>query len=530
MSSGKKNQIAKTSLSIENLDNMDNATLIAVVQRLLEQNRQLSELLRAYVQDKYGQRSERFVNADQLNLFASQNVEPQPGEQEPPASINTESTSSQSKTRKNRAYGRNPHPSNLEHVRVPAPTPCAEDLVCQCCNRTKVKMREIIRNSRYEFKPATLFIEDMVEDIYACPECEDQQPISIKATELIPNGAAGPGLMSEIIGNRYCLHLPLHRQEQIFARAGGNISRSTMCGWLTAVSITLRPLYDLMKELLLQSKVICTDDTPVKVQDRKKKKNIKTGRIWIYIGDKSYPFNLFDYTEGRGRAGPMQFLAGFKGYLQGDCFSGNEALCTASGALHCACNAHARRYFVKSLPNNKSASECALTFFQKLYKIESDARDFDLNTVDLQRMRQEESVPVLNEFKQWLDKESLSMLPQSSFGKAIFYCLNNWEALIRYTEDGDIAIDNNCSEREMKTVAVGRKNWYFLGSDAGGETAEVLMSLISTCKRHGVEPYAYLKDVITRLTNEPGYKRTDLLPNNWQPQQSISVNPEMAIA
>jgi transposase len=303
-----------------------------------------------------------------------------------------------------------------------------------------------------------------------------------------------------------------------------------MCGWLTAVSITLRPLYDLMKELLLQSKVICTDDTPVKVQDRKKKKNIKTGRIWIYIGDKSYPFNLFDYTEGRGRAGPMQFLAGFKGYLQGDCFSGNEALCTASGALHCACNAHARRYFVKSLPNNKSASECALTFFQKLYKIESDARDFDLNTVDLQRMRQEESVPVLNEFKQWLDKESLSMLPQSSFGKAIFYCLNNWEALIRYTEDGDIAIDNNCSEREMKTVAVGRKNWYFLGSDAGGETAEVLMSLISTCKRHGVEPYAYLKDVITRLTNEPGYKRTDLLPNNWQPQQSISVNPEMAIA
>lgn len=521
MSGGKKKHSAKVSLSAENLEKMDQSTLVGLVHRLLEQNQQLSELLQGYLKDKYGPRTERFENPDQMRLFGA--AEPTT------ASIDAESTQpaespaqqQSKKESKKPGHGRNPYPSQLNRVRIPAPLPAPEDLVCVCCNGTKEKVREIIRNSRYEYKPAELFIEDIIEDIYACPTCKDGTPTSTKAPEPISNGAAGPCLVSQIIGDLYCMHLPLYRQEQKFARLGANISRSTMCGWLASAAKKLQPLYDLAKSLLLESKVICTDDTPVKVQDRKRKKNIKTGRIWVYIGDKSNPFNLFDYTQGRGRAGPVEFLAGFCGYLQGDCFSGNEAACAENDAIFCACSAHGRRYFSKALANNKAAAEYALSVYQRLYKVESDAREFGLNAADLKRMRHEESLPILTEFKQWLDQQSLSALPKSALGKAVFYSLNNWQALLRYLEDGDITIDNNISEREMKTVATGRKNWYFFGSDAGGEKAAVLMSLVSTCKRHGVDPYAYLHDAIVRLTTNPDCDLRELLPDRWAPTTNL---------
>lgn len=521
MSGGNKKCIASVTLSVEDLDKMDHATLVGLVQRLREQNWQLSELLQSYVKDKYGRRTERFENPDQLRLFNSPDT---PADSEPSQPAESSTEQSRNNKRKKPGHGRNPYPSNLNRVRVPAPTPSPEELTCPCCYGTKVKEREIIRNTRYEYKPAELFIEEIIEDIYVCPNCTDQAPTTVKTAECIPNGTAGPQLLSHIIGALYCLHLPLHRQEQEFSRLGANIPRSTMCGWLAATAKLLRPIYNLAKSLLLQSKVICTDDTPVKVQDRKRKTNIKTGRIWVYIGDKAHPFNLFDYTQGRGRAGPVEFLAGFKGYLQGDCFSGNEAVCAQNGAILCACNAHARRYFTKALPNNKASAEHALTVYQQLYKVESDAREFGLSPADLKRIRQEESLDIFIGFRDWLNQQTLCAVPKSTLGKAVSYTLNNWEALTRYLQDGDIGIDNNMSEREMKTVATGRKNWYFFGSDAGGERAEVLMSLVSTCKRHGVDPYEYLRDVIVRLTKDPGCNLHELLPNCWSSKVD-SVSP-----
>ena len=295
-----------------------------------------------------------------------------------------------------------------------------------------------------------------------------------------------------------------------------------MCGWLAATASLLRPVYHTMKLLLLASKVIATDDTPMKVLDRSKKKNIKLGRIWIHYGDDHNPVNLFDYTTGRGREGPRTFLKGFKGYLLGDCFSGNQALCAETGCVHVACNAHARRNFIKAEPNNKAACAEVLRMYDELFRIERDARELGVSGEQLKRMREEESKPLLDKMKAWLDDHSLSALPKSTFGKSVNYCLNNWKELNNFLLDGDLRLDNNLAEQEMKRVAINRKNSLFFGSDQGGEDAVIFMSIISTCRRHNVDPFAYLKDVIERLSANPDEDLLQLLPHTWKRQEQSS--------
>jgi transposase len=540
------------------MQGLDKDTLIGIISRLYEQNVLLSEKLQAWIQEKYGRKTERFVDPDQLRLFVAEQLPSQE------FSVSQESSQSIDKHRhsSNRrpGHGRKPMPLNLPHTKVKLSGPAPADLICSCCNKPMVKVNEVIRNSRYGFEPSSTFIEDIVEDVFACPDCKDslvaassaaglmpepqveeaQTAIEIKpmntieqaeasdsgideslmaamrAAAAIENGNAAPGMLAYVAVSKYSDHQPLYRLEQILARQGADISRSTMCGWLATTVTLLRPLYNFMHAELLKSKVTSTDDTPVKVQDRSKSKKIKTGRTWTYIGDKEHPVNLFDYTEGRSRAGPLRFLRGYTGFLQGDCFSGNEAICAESGAILVACNAHARRYFKKAEPNNKAACAEALRMYHDLYEIERTAKELELNSAQIKQMRNEEAKPILDKFKKWLDKQSLTALPKSSFGKAVNYCLNNWEALCMYLADGDLSIDNNMAEREMKHIAIGRKNWYFYGSDNGGERAEVLLSLVSTCKRHGVEPWYYLNNVIDRLAKNPRTDLRELLPYTWK--------------
>ncbi|HZT34551.1 MAG TPA: IS66 family transposase, partial [Nitrososphaera sp.] len=309
---------------------------------------------------------------------------------------------------------------------------------------------------------------------------------------------------------------------------------STICGWHTSLAESLRPLYCGMHIDLLKSEVIGTDDTPVKVQDRKKKQNIKRGHEWICIGDKNHPVNMFFYTHGRGRDGPKRFLHGFTGYLLGDCFSGNRALCAETGATFVACLAHARRYFQKALPNNRPAAEEALRMFGELFKIESDAKDWEISAEMVARLRQEEAVPVLNKLKAWLDVQVLSAVPKSSLGKAVSYCLNNWDFLNNYLLDGNARIDNNLSEQQMKKVAIGRKNWYFFGSDEGGEHASILLSVFSTALRHGLRPSEYICDVLQKLRKDRNCDIEPLLAHNWKANrekaeiEGFQATPQMA--
>jgi|AGTN01.1.fsa_nt_gi Transposase and inactivated derivatives len=522
--------------SKESLRAIDLETLIdmyilldAKFQHLDSRFQLLADHARELIANKYGPTTERFENPDQLLIFpdkAAATNHSDSADEEPSSAAATKNV--ESKKKKKPGHQRNPQP-DLPKVPVFAPMPEEAKNPCACCGATLVPVRQILQNTRKEYVPASFYLEELYSVVYGCSSCESNKEITSKVPEAVENGQAGPGLLAQVGVARDYDHQPFNRQSEIYKRSGVNLSRSTLCDHYAQLATILKPLYDFMHVTLLQSKVISTDDTPVKVLDRSKDKNIKRGRKWIYMGDKDHAVNLFDYTQGRGRDGPLTFLKGWTGFLQGDCFSGNLAVCAAIGTILVACLAHARRYFIKSLLNDKEGSNHALAMFQSLYEIESTAKELNLSSDGLRVMREEEAVPKLETFHAWLQKQYAVVPPKSSFGKTLFYCLNNWNELNQYVKDGDLSIDNNHSEREMKYIAMGRKAWLFFGSDQGGENHAIVLSILSTCRRHGVEPWAYLKDVIQRLTDDPAINLEELLPYNWKPQKSLTPVTEITV-
>jgi transposase len=334
----------------------------------------------------------------------------------------------------------------------------------------------------------------------------------------ITKGMPGPGLLAHLIVSKYTDHMPLHRLERVYERQGVFLHRSTLSDWLAACAELLRPVYDLMVSAVLQSRALHTDDTTVKMQELETHL-LSTARFWVYLGDAAHPYNVFDFTVNRKRDGPQQFLAHYRGYLHADAFSGYDGLylpdprTATTRIIEVACNAHARRKFYEARGSDALRSHQALAYYRQLYELERAAKDFS----DAQRlqMRQDLAVPILGQFHTWLEVQRPEVLPKSPMGEAIGYALNNWSALERYTEAGFLTIDNNVSEREMKRIAIGRKNWLTVGSPGGGQTAAVLFSFTSTCQRLGVEPWSYLQGVLTHLPATPAGQVGDLLPDHW---------------
>jgi hypothetical protein len=344
---------------------------------------------------------------------------------------------------------------------------------------------------------------------------------AVKPAPPIAKGLPGPGLLAHLIVSKYQDHLPLHRLERIYERQGVFLPRSTLCDWLAASAALLRPLYERLVAAVLRSEALHTDDTPVKLQDPRTHR-LSTARFWAYLGDRGHPFNVFDFTVTRRRDGPQQFLKTYQGYLHADAFSGYDGLdwpaagTAAPRIVEVACNAHARRKFYEARSSALLEAHVALGYYRQLYELEAAAQRAGLNEEGLRQMRQEIAVPILDQFHQWLEGQRTLALPKSPLGEAIGYALRNWTALVRYTEAGFLTIDNNAAEREMKRVAIGRKNWLFVGSPQGGQTAAVLLSFTSTCHRLAVEPWAYLQDVLTRLPTTPKEHLDQLLPDRWQ--------------
>jgi hypothetical protein len=344
----------------------------------------------------------------------------------------------------------------------------------------------------------------------------------------IAKGLPGAGLLAQVIVSKYFDHLPLYRQQAIFRRQGVSLSPSTMCDWMAASAEVLRPLYDMMVSQVRQSAWLHTDDTKVKNLGHQPG-TTALSRFWIYWGDRTHPYNVFDFTINRTRDGPQKFLADFRGYLHADAFSGYDALYlpashgppgTAAPIIEVACNAHARRKFYEARGSDVLRSHLALAYYRQLYRLERGADDNDFDDDQTLRMRQELSKPILKKFHDWLVEQRPQVLPKSPMAEAINYALNNWPALIRYLDAGFLKIDNNTAEREMKRIAIGRKNWLFVGSDNGGRTASILFSFTSTCHRLNIEPWAYLRDVLTRLpalrANPSPDRLAELLPDRWQ--------------
>jgi hypothetical protein len=322
--------------------------------------------------------------------------------------------------------------------------------------------------------------------------------------------------LAQVIVAKNADHLPLHRQEKIFARHGVDISRKTMGGWLAQCAALLQPLHGSLKDVLFGSKVIGTDDTSVKVLDVKLP-FARTGRIWPYYGDATHPVILYDYTATRERAGPEKFLAGYRGYLQADAYGGYDAFFKepGRGLIELGCWAHARRYFHKALESDQTHMGPALLLIAQLYRVERQA--VGIKAEDRLRLRQLKSLPILDKLRNYLVEVQAEALPKSPGGRAVRYTLKNWTALTRYCEDGDLAIDNNATERAIRGVAVGRNNWIFFGSDQGGKTAAVLRSFVASCQRVAVDPFTWLKDVLSRIAGHPISRLAELLPHNWTP-------------
>jgi len=442
-----------------------------------------------------------------------------------------------SPARRRKGHGRRRLPANLPREKVIHDLAEAEK-PCPCCGN----LRHIIGKQTHEqldYVPAKVKVVEHVRLTYGCPRCEqDASPAgpqivtADKPHQPIEKGLAAPGLLSYVIVSKYGDHLPLHRLERIFARYGIDIARSTMCDWAAQCADALRPLYELMVDRVRASEIIHTDDTPVKVQDRARTRT-RTGRFWVYLGDDDHPYTVFAYTPSRSRDGPMAFLRdwGKEGrvYLQADAFGGYDGIYAgeAGGQVtEVACWAHARRKFYEARSSDPAGSAQALAHIKLLYGVEKQARQEagesrgDL-VRDRHRLRQERAAPKLEQFRAWLESQRAEhggpVLPKSPLGQAIQYALNQWAALCVYTTDGRLAIDNNAAENALRRVAVGRKNWLFCGSDKGGRTAAILFSLIATCRRHQVEPMAYLRDVLTRIAATPIHQLPDLLPDRRQP-------------
>jgi transposase len=339
-----------------------------------------------------------------------------------------------------------------------------------------------------------------------------------KPPQAIEKGLAGPGLLAALVLGKFGDHLPGYRLEDILSRQGVEIRRSTIYDWLSAAADLAGPLVERMEQLVLKSKVIHTDDTQVKLIDTSLH-GTRLARFWAYVGDPDHPYIVYDFTEDRKRDGPRQFLKGFRGYLQADAYGGYDGiyLDSAGAIVEVACWAHCRRYWWKAREQDIDRAHYVLAVIGRLYEVERAAREVDAAT--RANLRIEHATPLLTGLKSWLDEQQF--LPKSLIGQAATYTRNQWEALNRYLEDGDLSIDNNVSERAVKPVAIGRKAWLFVGSPPAGRRAAVLMSLIASCKDNRVEPWAYLRDLFTRLplTSPPSEQIAGVLesflPDRW---------------
>jgi transposase len=488
--------------------------LISLLYEELTQAERRKEQLQHHIDELvrrlFGQRAEK-VDPNQLQLLFTElksyglTAEAQ---EEPVPEVETREVS------RRKGTGRRRLPAELPRERVEHDLPATER-VCKCCSGELSKIGETI-TEQLEYEPATLRVLEHVRFKYACRACEENVVTAALPEQPIAKGLAGPGLLAHVLTSKYCDHLPLNRLEGIFARQGVELSRSTLCDWVGACADRLAPIVEHSKAEILKSKIIHTDDTTVPVLDPHHEKT-RTGRLWVYIGDRDHEHVVFDFTPDRKRDGPSRFLEGYTGYLQADAYSGYDGLFTDGGVIEVACWAHARRKFFEARNSYKKMAFTGLAFIRQLYQVEKKAKD--LSVEERRAYRQQHAWPILKAFSTWLDAETHHVLPKSPLGQAITYAKLQWKALCRYLDDGALAIDNNLSERTLRCVAIGRKNWMFTGNDDGGRRAATIYSPVCTCKYHGIDPFAYLRDVLRRLPTHPTEAIAELSPLAWMRAQ-----------
>jgi len=387
-----------------------------------------------------------------------------------------------------------------------------DSTLCHCGCQLKRIGEDI--SEKLDYVPGLFTVERHIRGKWACGQCQTltQAPVP---PQVIDKGMATAGLLAQVLVAKYADHLPLYRQENIFARAGMALPRSTLAQWVGICGVRLQPLVEALKNAVLNCPVLHADETPVQML---KPGNKKTHRayIWAYAPGVHHELKavIYDFAEGRSGEHARNFVGDWRGSLVCDDFSGYKAMLT-NGITEVGCMAHARRKFFELHVANKSQiAEQAIELISQLYDIERETKELDVD--QRKRIRQTKAKPIADTLFKWMQLQRQKVTDGSATAKALDYTLKRWPALTRYIDDGQIPIDNNWIENQIRPIAIGRSNWLFAGSLRAGQRAAAVMSLIQSAKMNGHDPYAYLKDVLTRLPTHKASQIEDLLPHLWQ--------------
>jgi transposase len=422
------------------------------------------------------------------------------------------------KKAKRRHPGRIPIPEHLERREILLDVPEAEKV----CPETGTPLKKIGEDvsEKLEYRPGKLIVNVYRRPKYAAPESmADSGPGVITAPlpdHPIDKCKADVGLLSHIIVSKFADHLPLYRQDGIFAREGVQIPRATQASWLMQIYSSIRPLQDVLKAAVLTGDVIFTDDTVIPLQV-KGNGRVKKARLWVYLrGGPGPPLAVYDFSRDRSKKRPLDFLDGYQGYVHADAYSGYDELFGKDGIIEVGCWAHARRYVEKALSSRPREATDVLSRIAQLYHyVETPSAEMEPQERYLYRLQH--APPILEGLFDKMEELKANTIPSEPLRKAVDYALNQREALQRYLEDGRLRPDNNLAENAMRPVAIGRKNWLFTGSEQGGRAAALYLGLIESCKACGVNPWEYFDDMLRRIMSHPVNRLRELLPDQWKP-------------
>lgn len=453
---------------------------------------------------QFGQKRERFEDADQLALpFEASEQELQKREED-----FTEKITYQRKKKNTNHKGRQPLPDHLpvEEVEIYP----KEDISEMKCIGKEV-------TDELDCEPARFFIRRYIRYKYA-PKSGEGVVIGELPERVIDKGIPGSGLITSILVDKYCDHLPLYRQLQRFKRENIPIAPSTINGWCAKGLERIVPLYEELIADVKSQGYLQVDETTIKVMDEAKKGKTHLGYYWVYHS----PIDgnvVFDYQPTRGQKAPMHMLKDFKGYLQTDGYGVYDKYGKKEGVIHLACWAHARRYFDKALENDPQRAEHALRQIQRLYAIERKIKEAELSPQQTKEIRLKEALPVINELGKWMTQQLTYTLPKSQIGTALAYSVSRWDALCAYLYDGNLLIDNNLIENKIRPITLGRKNYLFAGSHQAAQRAAAIYSFFAICKKHEVNPYQWLKYTLENIMTIKYKNIKDLYPQNFKKLQ-----------
>lgn len=471
---------------------------------------------RARMRKIFGASSERLhpdqikMDFGELEMLAAE-LAPDPVLPQASEAPDAETATPASKKRGGGRRGAKTLPKDLERITVTEDL-SKEDQVCRDCTQPMAKIGEDVREE-LDYVPASLVVKVHVRPKYACAHCRSGVHSAAPAPQVIPKALAGVGLLTQVLVSKYVDHLPLYRQEAIFARQGVELSRSTMCDWIDGICERLSVLRLHLVRGVLDFDLIHSDDTRLLCLNDAEGRGKHRAALWVYRSEKA---TLFELRPDRSREGPSKMLADWSGFLVSDAYSGYDELHRSGRVVEVGCMAHARRKYFEALRKAPPDASRMLAWIQGLYRIEKEAREGKLDADARQRLRQEQSRPIVDAMKIGLADIATRALPRSLLGEAVKYMQNQWMALTRFVDNGRLPIDNLEAERAIRDVALGRKNWLFAASFAGGENAALIYSLIATCKQHEVDPFPYLRDVLERLPTTPSDRIAELTPWSWK--------------